>query len=66
MRAGREEMNAKWRRHVIFAAVVVVLTVAAAGTPSAQAQTYTILHTFTGTPDGDEPLAGLATDLMRS
>jgi len=62
MRAGREERNPTWRRHAIFAAVVVVLTVAAAGTPSAQAQTYTILHTFTGTPDGDEPLAGLATD----
>src|SRR5271165_6548239 len=29
---------------------------------SAQAQTYTILHAFSGTPDGSEPTAGLTMD----
>jgi hypothetical protein len=29
--------------------------------PSAQAQTYTVLHSFTG-PDGANPLAGLTID----
>jgi uncharacterized repeat protein (TIGR03803 family) len=29
---------------------------------SAQAQTYTVLHTFRGAPDGIEPLAGLLSD----
>src|SRR5271169_295774 len=30
--------------------------------PTAQAQTFTVLHTFTGAQDGGQPFAGLARD----
>jgi uncharacterized repeat protein (TIGR03803 family) len=32
------------------------------GAQAAQAQTYTVLHAFTGHPDGDTPLAGVTLD----
>src|SRR5271165_4733315 len=39
---------------------LLVLTVAM--NPSAQAQTFTVLHTFTGGKDGANPIAGLTLD----
>ena len=40
--------------------IVLVLTVVA--TQSAQAQTYNVIHNFTGGPDGANPYAGLTMD----
>ncbi len=37
---------------------LVVLVLAAVATPSARAQTFTVLHTFKGGPDGQDPLYG--------
>lgn len=45
---------------VIAFAFVAALTIVA--TPSAQAQTYSVLHTFTGGMDGEVPEAGLTLD----
>ncbi|HZL65775.1 MAG TPA: hypothetical protein VFC15_00130 [Candidatus Limnocylindrales bacterium] len=41
-------------------AIVFVLSVVA--TQAAQAQTFKVLHTFTGVADGDTPAAGLTMD----
>ena len=41
-------------------AIVFVLTIVAS--PAAQAQTYNVLYTFTGGPDGAGPFAGLTMD----
>jgi uncharacterized repeat protein (TIGR03803 family) len=43
-------------------AVAIVLAPAAAAPPAAQAQTYTVIHNFTGGIDGADPQAGLAMD----
>jgi len=43
---------------VALAVLVVVLTVV----PTAQAQTFTLLHAFTGGQDGSEPMAGVTRD----
>jgi hypothetical protein len=45
---------------VIALSTVLVLTVVA--TQSPQAQTFTVLHDFTGGPDGANPDAGLTMD----
>src|SRR6267378_7232433 len=42
-------------------ALAVMLVVALAAITSAQAQTYSVLHTFTG-PDGASPAAGVTLD----
>ena len=42
--------------------IVALLGWAAFGTLPAQAQTYTVLHQFTGSPDGAMPAAGLIGD----
>ena len=42
--------------------LAVVFLSAAATLPSAQAQTYTVLHTFKGGADGANPYAGLTRD----
>jgi uncharacterized repeat protein (TIGR03803 family) len=42
--------------------VVALALGAAVTTPSAQAQTFTVLYNFTGSPDGAFPLAGLIRD----
>ena len=42
-------------------AIAIVFALAAIVAPSAQAQAFTLLHTFAG-PDGSEPAAGLAMD----
>ncbi len=45
-------------------AALVSLAILAAilASPTAQAQTFTVLHTFTGAQDGGQPFAGLARD----
>jgi uncharacterized repeat protein (TIGR03803 family) len=42
--------------------LAVMLVVGIVLTPSVQAQTFSVLHSFTGTPDGSEPIAGLVMD----
>jgi uncharacterized repeat protein (TIGR03803 family) len=42
----------------LFAVIAAILTIAS----TAHAQTLTVLHTFTGEPDGRYPVAGLAMD----
>jgi uncharacterized repeat protein (TIGR03803 family) len=49
------------RRCVSALALVVMFVTAVIGTPAAQAQTYTVLHRFTGA-DGANPYAGLVGD----
>jgi uncharacterized repeat protein (TIGR03803 family) len=43
-------------------ALVVVLGLVVIATPSAQARTFTVLYSFTGSSDGGEPYAGLVRD----
>src|SRR5450755_2194705 len=43
-------------------ASAVVLAAGVLATPVAQAQTYTVLYTFTGGADGGNPAAGLVRD----
>ena len=43
-------------------ALAVVISLGGGATQSAQAQTFTLLHTFTGAPDGANPIAGLVRD----
>jgi hypothetical protein len=38
--------------------LAVVLALGAVAAQSAQAQTFTVLHNFTGSPDGGQPFAG--------
>ena len=45
-----------------IAALVVVLALTAATSPAAQAQTYQVIHTFTGGYDGALPTSGLTMD----
>ena len=42
--------------------VVVLVVMALAFVPGARAQTFTVLHNFTGGADGGNPLAGLTMD----
>jgi uncharacterized repeat protein (TIGR03803 family) len=42
--------------------LAVVLGLEAGAVQAAQAQTFTLLHTFTGAPDGANPIAGLVED----
>jgi uncharacterized repeat protein (TIGR03803 family) len=46
----------------VFLSSMVVLLLAVATTPWAQAQTYEVLYTFSGGADGSSPLAGLIRD----
>ena len=46
----------------VFVSSMVVLLLAAAATPWAQAQTYKVLHQFHGKADGDYPVAGVIRD----
>src|SRR5208282_1082113 len=43
-------------------AFVLALGLVVAATPRAQAQTFSVLHSFTGGSDGGTPLAGFAID----
>ena len=42
--------------------LAVVISLGVGATQPAVAQTFTLLHTFTGAPDGANPLAGLVQD----
>jgi len=42
--------------------LAVVLALGVVATRSAQAQTFTVLHNFTGSKDGGNPYAGLTLD----
>jgi hypothetical protein len=46
----------------IWAWITVVTMLVGVGTQPAQTQTFTLLHTFSGAPDGAYPLAGLVQD----
>jgi len=54
----------KIRRCVVSAApaIALMLLIALAATLPAQAQTFTLIHTFAGAPDGAYPVAGLIQD----
>jgi uncharacterized repeat protein (TIGR03803 family) len=43
-------------------ALAVVISLGGSATQPAQAQTFTLLYTFTGAPDGANPIAGLVQD----
>jgi uncharacterized repeat protein (TIGR03803 family) len=62
--AMRTAMPPARRRRLLgmAAALAMVLTMAAVMTQAAQAQTYTVIHNFTGGPDGAMPMAGLTMD----
>lgn len=47
-----------WRLTLALTAALFVTV----GTPSSQAQTFAVLHTFTGASDGANPMAGLTID----
>lgn len=49
-------------RTMFIAAIALAIVLRAATVPSAQAQTLTRLHTFSGAPDGAYPLAGFVQD----
>ena len=52
------------KRTLITAIALAVVVELGAGTiQSAQAQTFTVLHTFAGAPDGANPIAGLVQDV---
>jgi len=46
----------------VIAMIALVVLLGAGATPSAQAQTFTLLHTFAGAPDGANPVAELVQD----
>jgi uncharacterized repeat protein (TIGR03803 family) len=50
----------RWCAYALALSAAVGLAVVAA--PSAQAQTFTVLHAFSGRPDGDNPAGGLILD----
>ena len=56
----RKHQRGKNGSHAVMAVLASVLVLVFAA-PSAQAQTYSIIHTFSG-PDGATPLAGLSMD----
>lgn len=67
--ASRDSAMAKTQRHRIARsrwrtreALWVLFLAAAVTIPSAQAQTYRVLYSFKGTPDGAAPFAGLIQD----
>ncbi len=48
-----------WQRGASVLAILLVLEVVVGAMPSAQAQTFTVLHEFTGAGDGAEPTSGV-------
>ena len=60
--SGRNNME-RWRKlGISFSPATLALLAALNATPPARAQTYNVLHTFTGTPDGANPHASLIGD----
>ncbi len=66
--AGEEQSAAvifdiKWQAGTVALALVVMLAAIIIAAPAAQAQTFTVIHTFTGQgEDGANPFAGLVLD----
>ncbi len=50
------------RPFILVTTLAVVLGLGLAAIPPAQAQTFALLHTFSGAPDGANPVAGLVQD----
>ena len=51
-----------WRRVPCGARLALALAMSVSLLPIAQAQTFSVIHTFTGNPDGAQPRAGLTLD----
>ena len=65
--AGEEQCSAsifdiKWQAGTVALALVVMFAATVIAAPAAQAQTFKVLHTFTGGIDGAAPYAGLTMD----
>ena len=54
--------NLSFRPATALLAIAIVFSLAAVGPEGAQAQTYKVIHNFTGGSDGSDPEAGLAMD----
>ena len=52
----------RFPRQTFLTAIALAAVLVAGSIQSAQAQTFTLLHTFAGAPDGASPLAGLVQD----
>jgi len=52
--------QARWRAMLISHCIMIVLAIGVR--PMAQAQTFSVIHTFTGGADGTKPLTGLTVD----
>lgn len=50
------------RTPTVTLAIAIVLALTVIMAQSAQAQTFTVLHNFTGEQDGESPYAGLTLD----
>jgi uncharacterized repeat protein (TIGR03803 family) len=55
-------ISRQYEKAAVAATFAVVFLLGTVPAPRAQAQTLTVLHTFTGSPDGLSPLAGLVRD----
>src|SRR5271167_1701696 len=55
-------LNLSFRPATAALAIAIVFALATVLTQSAQAQTFTVLHTFSGEAGGDEPQAGVTMD----
>jgi len=58
----RKKLSVPFRLSVAPSIARAILALAAVATPSAQAQTFTVLHTFKGAPDGGFPNGGVIVD----
>ncbi len=52
----------RFGRTAAAVSLAIVFALAIVATPAAQAQTYTVIHNFTGGADGSNPRAGLTSD----
>ena len=57
----KSNLNSIFQPATVGLAITILFALAAVTAPSVQAQTFTVLHQFTG-PDGTTPLAGLTMD----
>jgi hypothetical protein len=60
--AEHEKWILEQRPRYVFVTVCMALLFMAASTAQGQTYTFSVLYTFTGTPDGASPAAGLALD----
>jgi uncharacterized repeat protein (TIGR03803 family) len=64
----RQEQNRRWnfgtnpRAAAAAVALTMLLVLSIVATPAAQAQTFTVIHNFSGGGDGATPMAGLVMD----